>query len=138
MGPDLVGALHRYSRQSYLLTNLRKVYKMVLKGPRRKEPALVVSRLHALRRRLTEEQIAAIVTAYREGETPAELAVRHEVARSALVFLLHEHGLAIRNHGLTRVQQIEAIRLRAEGSTYVSIAERFGVHKSTVWHAVNG
>jgi DNA-directed RNA polymerase specialized sigma24 family protein len=97
-----------------------------------------LSHQHALRRRLTTKQLEVIIMAYRAGSTPAELAQCHGISKSGLVALLHEHGLAVRNHGLTK-EQVEIVRqLRAEGYTYVSIAERFGVHRSTVWHAVNG
>ena len=133
----LVEVLHRYSNHTFRLGELKKVLKRTWGRPQRREPVHVLSRPHALRRRLSDKQVADVVAAYRDGATAADLAARYGVARSALVFLLHEHGLALRNHGLSSGQREEARRLRAKGETYVAIGERFGVHRSTVWHAVN-
>jgi len=47
-------------------------------------------------------------------------------------------GEACHNVKLTREMVVEIRRLKAAGTTYVALAERFGVSRYTIWHVLTG
>jgi hypothetical protein len=76
------------------------------------------------------------VADYRAGLTSPELAVRYGVAKTAVLRVLHDRGLAVRKPGLSAEEVKEATRLRGHGLSYAAIGYKFGVYGSTVWRAL--
>jgi transposase-like protein len=74
-------------------------------------------------RRLTADQIAELVEAYRSGRSMKELASEFGIHRTTVRSHLTEHGVAVRRGGPDQQQTAEAVRLDEEAvETVVAVA----------------
>jgi DNA-directed RNA polymerase specialized sigma24 family protein len=77
--------------------------------------------------RLSSDEVAALVAAYRAGSTLEEVASIFSVHEQTAVAHLDRHGIPRRRHGLSAAQVAEALQLYEEGWSLGQIGERFGV-----------
>jgi uncharacterized protein (DUF433 family) len=134
----MVELLQRYARSPIVVSQLRQTLIVARKRPKRAERTTVQPhRPHAVRQRLGSETVQELITAYREGVTTPELVTRYGIAKSAVLGILHDEGMAIRKPGLTAAQVTEATELRGQSVSYDTIGQRFDVYGSTVWRALN-
>ncbi len=90
-------------------------------------------RPHALPRRLGSSTVAALIGAYEEGSTTAQLAEHYGVSRTAVKDLLHTHGAAVRRPAGLSVDEIdEAADLYESGWLLREIGAKFEVDRETV------
>jgi len=83
-------------------------------------------------RRLSADQIATLVAAYRSGKTMKELASEFGIHRTTVSSHLTEQRVPVRRGGLDQERKAEAVRLYDEGWSSGRLAERFGVSADTV------
>jgi hypothetical protein len=129
MGLTWVELLGRYSNR----TNWTKRVQEAL-GSRRKVTGTGARRRTV--RRLESGQVAALVEAYLEGATVYELAERFKIHRVTVSEHLHRQGVKMRRQGLEGWQIDEAAKLHEQAWALTRIAQRYGVHASTVWLAL--
>jgi IS30 family transposase len=84
--------------------------------------------------RLTAEDVAALVEAYKSGATGRELAAQFGLARTTVIELLRKHGVQVRYPRITEQQTMQVVEWYRAGMRQIDIAERLGRHKSVVWH----
>ena len=82
-------------------------------------------------KRVTPEELAAIVARYQAGEYSTDLANEHGIAKSTLLCLLAEHGVEARSRTLTPEKEQEILRLRQQGMVIRDIAKRVGCSYDT-------
>jgi hypothetical protein len=56
-------------------------------------------RVHKLTSRLAASEIEELLAAYQSGQTAKDLAALHGIAKSTVLRLLHERGVAVRSRG---------------------------------------
>ncbi len=83
-------------------------------------------------RRLTADQVAALVVEYQAGADMRELAVRWQVHRTTVAGHLRRAGVELRRQGLSEKQLSEAVRLYGNGWSLQRLAERSGCGAETV------
>jgi AraC-like DNA-binding protein len=83
-------------------------------------------------RRLSADQIVALVEGYRSGKAMKELASEFGIHRTTVSTHLAEHGVSVRRGGLDQEQTAEAVRLYEEGWSSGRLGERFGVSADTI------
>ena len=83
-------------------------------------------------RRLSADQIAELIAAYRSGKTMKELASEFGIHRTTVSSHLTEHGVSVRRGGLDQDQTAEAVRLYEQGWSSGRLSEKFGVSADTV------
>jgi hypothetical protein len=86
-----VEVLASYSHSAQA-ADLRLCYTVALTSPAR-TPRPTATRPWSLRDRLTERDIAELITAYRDGATAASLAAAHSLSLSSVKRLLHIAGV---------------------------------------------
>jgi len=84
-------------------------------------------------RRLSNEQLAALVKEYQTGATIYELSERFNINRQTASLHLHRLGVKIRRQGLKEEQMIYAARLYEQGWSCARIARHYDVNPGTVW-----
>jgi len=90
-------------------------------------------RPHKLSRRLDPKTIDLIITGYRAGQSSTALAEQLGLAKSSILRLLHQQGLAQRKRrGMTAKQLAKAATLYEQGWSISKIANRLQVDDSTV------
>ena len=97
-------------------------------------PSSSPPRIHAVRKRLTPEQIGQLAEDYRAGQSTNDLMRSTGLGRGTILNLLAEAGVAMRNQGVPKDQIKTVIRLYAEGLSCQTIAERYGCTAEPVRH----
>jgi hypothetical protein len=80
--------------------------------------------------------IERLVVDYQAGLSGDQLAVQYRVARSSVLKLLHEHGIALRYPRLTPDERTQIAALYVAGVSQVDIAKQFGRDPSLIWHTL--
>lgn len=129
--------LQGYARLPSIASDVIKARRLLdTPAPRSRSTPAPARPPHALHRRLGDDAIQELITAYRAGATTPELAVQYRVSKGALLNILHEQGLAVRKIRLTPAETAQAMQLRTEGLSYARIGEQLGVVGSTVWRVL--
>lgn len=81
--------------------------------------------------RLGSETLDQIVARYEAGEPTTALAAEHGIAKSSLLRLLKERGIAMRYQHLTADQQTRMRQLRAQGGAIRAISAEVGCSYGT-------
>lgn len=100
-------------------------------------PELPTRKPQCLSKRLSADQIDDAVRRYREGESARSIAIDIGVAPSALVRLLREKGVTVKN---TRVTTEQARRMANEyegGATMRELEARYGLSHGAVFRALH-
>ena len=130
----LVELAVRYSNLSLTPVRLAEMHKRVQGLPLCKRPLLPSGPPHALNRRLSSEQVQAIVTEYQAGSSSPVLAEQFGIAKSSVLQILHQHGMAIhKRRGMSQEQVAEAVLLYEQGWSMAKIAAEMRVDDSTVY-----
>jgi hypothetical protein len=125
----------RYSNDTEQIKRTKRL--TVLAGrtfPARTEPAPAPVRRISLR--LDEQLVQQLLADYRAGRTGRELAEQYGLARSTVIGLLRQHGVAVRYPRVTPVEAAEMVRLYRTGMRQVDIAARFDRDPGNVWHVL--
>jgi lambda repressor-like predicted transcriptional regulator len=83
-------------------------------------------------KRLTRDELAELVAAYKAGGRAKELAVSFGVHRTTLTNILKRHGVTLRPPGMHPDDLAEAIWLYQQGWSLATVGEKFGVGAETV------
>jgi DNA-directed RNA polymerase specialized sigma24 family protein len=94
------------------------------------------SRARRTARRLSDRDVAELVTRYQEGATVYELAKRFSIHRTTVSGHLHRRGVRLRGLSPDRRQVVVATRLYEHGWSVARIGSHVGVDGSTVWRAL--
>lgn len=100
----------------------------------RSEPAPAPVRRVSLR--LDEQLVQQLLADYQAGRTGRELAEQYSLARSTVIGLLRQHGVAVRYPRVTAEEAAEMVRLYRTGMRQVDIAARFGRDPGNIWHVL--
>ncbi|WP_091112618.1 helix-turn-helix domain-containing protein [Geodermatophilus dictyosporus] len=85
-----------------------------------------------MQRRLTADQVTALVRAYEAGADMKALAARWGMHRATVAAQLRRAGVELRRQGLPPDRLQEAVRLYGEGWSCQRLAERYGCDDETV------
>ena len=100
--------------------------------PAKPKRGLVVTRQrYRLVDRLGKAKLDEIGARYEAGESTTSLAGEIGVAKSSLLRLLEERGVARRKQGLTPEKERQILKLRSEGVVIRAIAKQVGVSYDT-------
>lgn len=94
------------------------------------------SRARRTARRLSDGDVAELVTRYQEGATVYDLAERFSIHRTTVSGHLHRRGVKLRGLSLDRRPVGVATRLYQQGWSAARIGSHLGVDGSTVWRAL--
>jgi DNA-binding transcriptional regulator LsrR (DeoR family) len=86
--------------------------------------------------RLDEQLVQQLLADYQAGSTGRELAERYGLARSTVIGLLRQHGVAVRYPRVTPDEAAEIVQLYRTGMRQVDIAARFGRDPGNIWHVL--
>jgi DNA-binding transcriptional regulator LsrR (DeoR family) len=86
--------------------------------------------------RLDEQLVQQLLADYKAGRTGRELAERYGLARSTVIGLLRQYGVAVRYPRVTPDEATEMVRLYQSGVRQVDIAARFGRDPGNIWHVL--
>jgi hypothetical protein len=131
----LVELLGRYSNQANDLKRTRRILAMEQRSWPVRMPT-VVQPQRRVADRLDEVMVAELVQGYLAGMPGRELAERFRLARSTIIKVLKDHGVAVRHPRVTPEAQAEMARLYQAGVRQVEIAEQFGRSPGLVWHVL--
>lgn len=110
----------------------------LLRRPRRTSEACPDKRkhrIHAARRRLTDEQTTALIAEYEAGAPSTVLMERYEIGKGTVLGILQRNGVELRRPRVyTREMLTETIRLYAQGLSCQRIGDRLGRDAQTVRH----
>lgn len=84
--------------------------------------------------RLNEQRVQQLLADYQAGCTGRELAEHYGLARSTVIRLLRQHGVAVRHPRVTPDEAAEMVRLYRSGVRQVDIGARFGRDPGNIWH----
>ncbi|HEY6737024.1 MAG TPA: hypothetical protein VI322_04895 [Candidatus Saccharimonadia bacterium] len=87
-------------------------------------------------RKLSDEEIAELVNAYRGGATVRELGARFGVHRTTVSSHLLRKGVKVRGHSMTDSEVDQAAALYGNGLSVERIGQRLGFNGGTVWLAL--
>jgi len=78
------------------------------------------------------DEVASLVTAYRNGSTIQEVAKALKLHPQTVSVHLDRQGISKRKHGLSSQQVTQAARLYNGGASLAKVGARFGVDAETV------
>lgn len=90
-----------------------------------------------LSRRLSKDQVADVVDRYRAGESARSIATELGVAPSALVRLLRENGVTVRNTRVTAEKARLMVREYEAGATMRELEARHSLSHGAVYRALH-
>jgi len=93
-------------------------------------------RARRLSLRISDVDIARLVSDYEAGLSGRQLAQKYGLGRSTVLKLLREHGVAVRYPRLTEAECARVVELYRQGMRQIDIAEQFGRHKAVIWHVL--
>jgi hypothetical protein len=100
-------------------------------------PDLAPAPVRRVNLRLDEQLVRQLLAGYQAGRTGRELAEQYGLARSTVIGLLRQHGMAVRYPWVTPEEAAEMVRLYQSGVRQVDIAARFGRDQGNIWHVLN-
>lgn len=128
---NMVGVMRGYSRHFALLIMAKKLRKVQVTVHAEVRPARAAPR-RRIADRFTAAQLAGIVEEYRAGVATTALCRNHGLSKSAMLKILADAGVQMRMRPMTS-DQIETARLLYKSGLSLSqVAERTGVHQTTV------
>ncbi|WP_157625777.1 hypothetical protein [Mycobacterium sp. 155] len=80
--------------------------------------------------------MTSLVQDYRDGASTTQLRQRYDLSQGSVVKILHAHGVAMRNQGLTNDDVVTAAELYRHGATLAQLGERFSVSPNAVRRAL--
>jgi hypothetical protein len=86
--------------------------------------------------RLNEQMVQQLLADYQAGRSGRALAERYGLARSTVIELLRQHGVAVRYPRVTPAEAAEMVQLYRSGMRQVDIAARFGRDPGNIWHVL--
>jgi hypothetical protein len=86
--------------------------------------------------RLDEQVVQQLLADYKAGRTGRELAEQYGLARTTVIGLVRQHGVAVRNPRVTPDEAAEMVQLYQSGVRQVDIAARFGRDPGNIWHVL--
>lgn len=125
--------LVRYSNQTHLLHQLRKVTEAVASDPVRPVETAVVRRVHKLDERIDSELIARIVAEYEAGASAAVIGDMFNLSKRSIIKILREASVAIRLPRMSEAEIQEATRLYVSGLSLVDVGKRLDREHSTIY-----
>ncbi len=128
--------MRAYSNQGHLTSTLEQLRQRA-SDQRKRRPLPKGSKRHALRRRLSAEQKAAIVAKYEAGESANQLMSEFGLGKGSVLAILRDGGASIRQRRcLTDAEVDEIVALYEGGQSLACIGDRFGVVADTVGAAL--
>jgi transposase len=125
----------RYAKNSHQMRQVRRAADCAQRSwPDRERPARITPR--RVTRRLSESELQDLISAYGDGATGRELAERYGLARSTVIKLLKDRGVAVRHPRVSDAEVHQIVHLYQQGFRQSDIAQRLGRHKSLVWHVL--
>jgi hypothetical protein len=94
------------------------------------EPA--TPRVHSVYRRLQPEQIAELVADYEAGFRVAALMRRFELGKGTVLGILRDHGVKLRNQGLSPSDLPQAIARYEAGESLAGVGRAFGCDANVI------
>jgi uncharacterized protein (DUF433 family) len=85
---------------------------------------------------MDEQLVRQLLADYQGGRTGRELAEQYGLARSTVIGLLRQHGVAVRHPRVTPDEVAEMVQLYRAGMRQVDIAARFGRDPGNIWHVL--
>ncbi|RDI55922.1 hypothetical protein DFR68_101759 [Nocardia mexicana] len=82
--------------------------------------------------------MADLVAAYETGTSTNQLCELYGLSKGALLKILQEHGMQMRNQPMTEGEIDWAVRLYGEGQSLNAVARQLGKAKGSVWKALRG
>jgi hypothetical protein len=129
----------RYSNHSDLCQTLVDLHKRLESMPKRIAQIHKPPHVNKLSRRLDPMTVELIIAGYQAGTPSTVLAQQFGIAKSSILRLLHQHGLAKRRRrGMTARQEAKAITLYEQGWSAAKIAEQLQLDDSTVHRRLKG
>ena len=126
-GADGVELLGRYSRWTYWKKNAERILRHTSRDGSKSAP-----RLRQKIRKLSEDEVAQLIEAYRAGATVYDLAGQFVIHRTTVSLHLERAGVAMRRQGLSEDQAAAAAVLYQQGWSLVRLGEKFDVAAETV------
>lgn len=134
----MAGVLDVCSNHCIANFNPGQLKKLAVPGDRAKGSSKTASyRAQSLSKRLTPETIADIVRRSRAGGSARSLAKEYEVAPSALVRLLREHGAVVAKRKVSADEEQTMAREYEAGATMRELEKRFRLSHGTVLRALH-
>jgi hypothetical protein len=131
----LVELVGRYSNQTEQMKRTKRLTVLARKTfPARPNPEPAPIRRVSLR--LDEQLTQQLLADYQVGSTGRQLAERYGLARSTVIQLLRQHGVAVRYPRVTPAEAAEMVALYQSGARQVDIADRFGRDPGNIWHVL--
>ena len=121
--------MRAYSNKVSLRETYADLQKRIQDTPPRAPLSATHPRIH--KRRLTSDEINAIVAKYRAGMSTNQLKDEHHLGKDTISALLRANGVAMRRQGLTAEQAREAAGLYRAGRSLKWIGQHFGVISPT-------
>jgi hypothetical protein len=128
---ELVGAYSNQVLQGQQLRNLRK---QIEESPSIGRERWV--RRQKAPRKLSCDEISALVRGYRDGRTVYELAAQFAIHRQTVSEVLKKSGVPRRVRPLSSCQIDKAVALRELGWTFARIGSELECDPSTVWRTL--
>jgi hypothetical protein len=138
-GSDILAAvLARYAREHQLSKQLQRTHRLLhsVDLDRQSAPLLPPRPSFKLPQRLTPVVIDQLVAGYETGQTIEELVSQYKVGHGSVVRLLHEHGVAMRNQGLSPEQIEQAAKHYQDGWSVAKVGKHLEVDGTTAWTAL--
>jgi hypothetical protein len=134
----MVAVLGRCAREHRLSKELQKVQRLLrsVDLDRHTAPPLPPRPSFKLTQRLSPAVIGQLIIDYEAGRTIDELVPQYTLSHGSVVRLLHEHGVAMRNQGLSAEQIAQAAQLYRSGLSVAKIGKLFEVDGTTAWTAL--
>ena len=123
----------RYSKTFYPWGRLSRLNKSLENMIPRTDSKVRAPRVHRLDNRLSAEAVATIIAEYETGTPSTVLGKQYGTSGAAIVRLLRDYGIEIRNKRLTPAQLEEAERLYLTGLSLVSVGEVMGIKSATIY-----
>jgi transposase-like protein len=129
--------MKRYSNPVYQGRRLRRMVEIADKSAKTQvREAVLLLQPQRVDRRLSAEEIAELVQAYRDGVSTPQLERRYELGHASVIRILHRHGVTMRNQGLADRDVPMTAELYRRGATLAHLGERFGVSPNAVRRAL--
>ncbi len=131
--PLLVGRVGHYSKDAVQGRDLRHLVDVVTLPMKQQVTTLrPLPYVHKLSQRPSMDTLGpALAEAYRDGASVSVLRQQFRLSQGSILKLLAEHGVEMRQQGLSEEQIPTAVALYQEGQTIVQVAKRFGVAPQT-------
>jgi hypothetical protein len=86
--------------------------------------------------RLSQAEVAEMISAYRQGEPVKELAQRFGIHRVTVTAILRRHDVELHRVGLVPAEVLAAADHYRRGWSLARLGSKYGVDPATVWRAL--